>query len=270
MRVLALLATYNERRFVGSCLEHLGEQGVETYLIDNGSTDDTVEIAERFRGRGLAGIEEFPHDGFYDWRGLLRRKEQLAREVEADWIVHLDADEVRLPPPGERTLVEALEAADSAGCNAVNFLELTFVPTKEEPDHDRPDFGRTLRTYYPFLPSFPHRLNAWKASAAPEPDLASSGGHRVSFPDLRLYPESFPMKHYLFLSIPHAIEKYVDRNYDPAEVEAGWHGWRARLTADDLHLPGKSDLRLARSDADLDPSEPRIRHIVDPSAHLQW
>lgn len=261
MRVLALLATYNEQRFIGSCLEHLHLQGVETYLIDNCSTDDTVEIAERFRGRGLTGIESFPRNGVYDWRGLLRRKQQLARESDADWLVHLDADELRLPPPGRHTLAEALEVVDGAGYNAVNFLEFTFIPTREEPDHDHPDFMRTLCTYYPFLPSFPHRLNAWKRTDSV--DLVSKAGHQVRFPGLKMYPESFPMKHYLFLSVPHAIEKYVDRNYDSDEVASGWHGWRARVTASDLRLPSAAELRLARPGEGLDPSDPRRRHYVD-------
>lgn len=262
LRVVALLATFNERRFVGGCIEHLREQGVQTYLIDNCSSDGTVEIAERFRGDGLIGVERYPRDGVYDWRGLLRRKEELAGELEADWFIHLDADERRLPPPGFGTLAEALFAVDREGCNAVNFVELTFVPTREEPDHDRPDFAETMRAYYPFCPSRPHQLKAWKAGAA-RPDLVSSGGHRVAFPGLRMHPQDFPMKHYLFLSVPHAVEKYVERRYAPEEVERGWHGWRARLTADDIRLPAEAELRLTHSDADLDPSEPRTRHVVD-------
>lgn len=259
---MALLATYNERRFIGGCLEHLHEQGVETYLIDNCSTDETVEIAERYRGHGLIGIEEFPHDGAVNLRGLLKRKEELAGDIDADWFVHLDTDERRFAPPGLGTLAQALDTADRQGYNAVNFLEFTFVPTREEPDHDHPDYARTLRTYYPFLPSFPHQLKAWKATTK-KMDLASSAGHRVSFSGLRMYPQSFPMKHYLFLSIPHAIEKYVHRRYDQQAVESGWHGWRARITADDLQLPGASEMRFARSDEDLDPSAPRRRHYID-------
>jgi hypothetical protein len=262
-RVVALLATYNERRFVGGCLEHLHEHGVETYLIDNCSTDETVAIAERHLGRGLIGIEEFPRRGVYDWRSLLGRKEQLAGELEADWFIHLDADELRLPPPGAGTLTEGLGAVDRAGYNAINFLEFTFVPSREKPDHDHPDFRRTLRTYYPFQPAHPHQLKAWKAAAAPAPDLASSGGHRVDFPGLRMHPQSFPMKHYLFLSVPHAIEKYVERRYDPDEVESGWHGWRATLTAADIHLPSESELRVTQADEDLDSGDPRRRHYVD-------
>jgi cellulose synthase/poly-beta-1,6-N-acetylglucosamine synthase-like glycosyltransferase len=47
MRVIAILATYNEERFIANCLEHLFRQGVEVYLMDNDSEDETVAIARR-------------------------------------------------------------------------------------------------------------------------------------------------------------------------------------------------------------------------------
>lgn len=262
MRVLALLATYNERRFVAACIEHLYAHGVETYLIDNSSTDETVEIARRYRGRGLVGLEELPREDFYDWRALLLRKEELAGELEADWFIHLDADEMRMPPPGYATLSEALADVDRQGFNAVNFLEFTFIPTREEPDHDHADFARTLRTYYPFAPAPQYQVKAWKAGTAVS-ELASSGGHIVSFPGQRVYPVGFPMRHYLFLSVPHAIEKYVDRRYSPEEVEMGWHGWRARARAGDIRLPSRSELRVVGPNGELDASEPRRRHYID-------
>jgi glycosyl transferase family 2 len=264
MRAVALLASYNERRFIGACLEHLARNDIDAYLIDNCSTDDTVALAEAWLGRGLLGIESFPRKegDVYDWRALLERKEQLARKIDADWFIHMDPDEFRLPPRGKGSLAEALEAVEREGFNAVNFTEYTFVPSRESPDHDHPDFQRTLRTYYPFAPKFPHQLNAWKATD--EIELARSGGHEVRFSGLRMHPEAFPMKHYLFLSIPHAIEKYVKRHYDPGEVKGGWHGWRAALTAGQLCLPSASELRVTRSDDDLDPSEPRAKHYLEP------
>jgi glycosyltransferase involved in cell wall biosynthesis len=258
MRIVALVASYNERRFIEPCLDHLHQHGVNAYLIDNGSTDNTVALAERWLGRNLIGLESFPrNEDVYDWRGLLRRKEELARKLEADWFIHLDPDEVRLPPSAGQTLAQALEKVDREGFNA----EFTFVPTREEPDHDHPDFERTLRTYYPFAPRSPHQLKAWKATDAAE--IAGSGGHRVNFPGLRMYPRQFPMKHYLFLSIPHAIEKYVERNYDRDEVESGWHGWRATLTPEDIHLPSESELHVTQSDGDLDSSGVRKRHYIE-------
>jgi hypothetical protein len=259
VRVVALLATHDEERFVGGCIEHLAAHGVDTYLIDNGSTDSTVAVAERYRGRGLIGVEPFPRDGSYAWLPLLARKAELAATLDADWFLHVDADEIRLPPRGGITLADALTQADEAGYTAVNFLELTFVPTREHPDHDHPRYLETMRWYYPFLPSFPNRLNAWKRQEQPV-DLVSQGGHVVSFPGLRMCPESFLMRHYLFLSVEHAVRKFVGRAYDPEELEAGLHRRRALLRAEDVSLLPEPELRTYVSDDLLDTSEPRTEH----------
>jgi len=256
MRVVALLATYNEERFVGGCIEHLQRHGVETYLIDNDSTDATVEIAERF---DLAGLEAAPRDGVYAWRPLLERKSALAQTLDADWLIHLDADEIRLPPRSGMTLAEAIAEVDALGYNAVNFQEFTFVPTVEAPNHDHPRFQETMRRYYPYFPGRRDRLNAWKNQDVPV-ELAASGGHRVSFPGLNVFPESFPMRHYLYLSVGHAVSKYVERVYDPNEVESGWHRRRAALRAEDVTLLSQAELRETRSDDDLDASEPWSTH----------
>jgi len=262
MRIVAILATYNEERFIAGCLEHLFRQNIEAYLIDNCSTDQTVGIAERYLGRGLIEIETFPRAGVFTWRPILERKGELAATLDADWFMHMDPDEIRLPPRSDRTLAEALADMDAQGYNAVNFLEFTFIPTKEAPDHDHPDFQRTMRWYYPFLPVFPHRLNAWKRQPGPV-ELAWSGGHRVRFPGLRISPESFRMRHYLFLSVSHAIGKYVARNYDPVAVETGWHRWRAKLRPEMIKLPAQAELRTFLSDDQLDPSNPRTQHYLE-------
>jgi len=259
VQVVALLATHNEERFVGGCIEHLFAHGIETYVIDNESSDATVAIAERYRGRGLAGVESVPRQGEYRWLELLTRKAELAATLDADWFMHVDADEIRLPPRPGRKLAEALGEVDRTGYNAVDFLEFTFVPTREEPDHDHPGFLQTMRAYYPFLPRSPDRMNAWKRQDDPV-DLVSSGGHVVRFPGLRAYPERFVMRHYLFLSVDHAIRKYVERVYDDAEIEAGLHQRRAALRAEDIVLQPASELRTYVSDDMLDASEPCVEH----------
>lgn len=261
MRIVALLATYNERRFVGACIEHLREHGVEAFLIDNSSEDGTVDIATGYLGDGLIGIETLPRvEQRFQLFPQLLRKEELARELSADWFLHLDADELRLPPPGAATLGEALETADREGFNAVDFTEYTFLPTVESPDHDHADYQSTLRTYYPRISSPPDQLTAWKATA--DVELARTGGHRVRVPELRICPEPFRMKHYMFLSKRHAVEKYVRRGFDPAEVRLGLHGWRARITESQIRLPRAAQMRIALTDEDLDPSEPRRKHFL--------
>ena len=46
MRVIALVAAYNEERFIANCIESLASHGVDVYLIDNCSTDETAAVAE--------------------------------------------------------------------------------------------------------------------------------------------------------------------------------------------------------------------------------
>jgi glycosyltransferase involved in cell wall biosynthesis len=261
MRVLAILATYNEERFIGGCLEHLFAHGVEAYLCDNQSTDDTVAIAAHYLGAGLRGIEQIPRDGTYRWRQILRRKEALAATLAADWFLHLDADEVPLPPRSDQTLAEALAEADAGGYNAAEFSELTFVPTREAPYHDHPHYRRTMHWYYPFAPTALHLVRAWKRQAQ-SVDLNSSGGHVVRFPGWRLWPRRCRLRHYLFLSPEHAVRKYAEKTYDPEEVRGGWHGWRATLTAGAVRLPSQAQLRTASTDDDLDTSSPRTTHCL--------
>jgi glycosyltransferase involved in cell wall biosynthesis len=260
-RVVAIIAAYNEERFIGGCLEHLFANDVEAYLCDNESTDRTVEIATSYLGRGLRGIETLPRDGTYRWRQILARKEQLAAELDADWFLHLDPDEIPQSSRPDQTLAEAIAEADAGGYNAVEFQELTFVATREAPDHDHPEFRRTMRWYYPFVPSPLHRVIAWKRQ--PRVDLVRTGGHQARFRGRRISPQPLFLRHYLILSHEHMLRKYVLRRYDAGEVRKGWHGWRAKLTPDSIHLPSQSQLRFTANDADLDASSPRRQHFLE-------
>src|SRR5207248_10015549 len=106
-----------------------------------------------------------------------------------------------------------------------------------------------------------HRVIAWKRQ--PSVDLVSSGGHHAKFRGRRISPERLFLRHYLILSREHMLRKYVRRRYDADEVRKGWHGWRARLTADDLRLPSQAELRFTADDDDLDASSPRRQHWIE-------
>ncbi len=227
VRVIAIIAAYNEEAYIDACLRHLHEQGVQAYLIDDSSTDRTVSIAERHLGRGLVAIEPRERRGVHSLREKLLRKEELAAHLDADWFLHMDADEFRAADRSDRTLSEAIEEIDREGFNAVGFSEFVFIPTRESPDHEHADFQQTMRSYYHFCPFPQHRLNLWKRQD--RVDLATRGGHQVQFPERRVAPVEFRMRHYHFLSVPHAVRKLVGRPYPPEELERGWHGWRVKL-----------------------------------------
>jgi Glycosyl transferase family 2 len=261
MKVIAIIAAYNEERYIGPCIEHLHRQGIEVYLIDNDSTDHTTAIAKRYLHNGVISIETIPRDVFR-LLAILQRKEQLASILEADWFLHLDADEIPLPPRSNSTLAQAFAEVERQGYNAVNFQEYAFIPTQEAPDHDHSNYQETMRSYYAHVPAtFPYRLRAWKRQLVPV-ELAWSGGHLIRFPGLRMYPQTFPMRHYPFLSIAQAVSKYGAREHDPNAVKAGFHTWRARFEPAILKLPSQADLQTYVSDDQLNTCKSRNREYL--------
>lgn len=281
MKIVAILASYNEQRFIRACLENYLQQGIDVYLLDNDSTDDTLTIAREYLGRNLIGIERIPRHGMYQWRKILMRKEQLADEIQADWLMHADPDEIRVAPHSAQTLAQAFAEVDRQGYNAVNFMEYTFLPVRESPDHDNAEFQKTMRWYYPFAPRHPHQIKAWKKQNSrwpgtrvffrelirnrrwkvPSVNLLDTGGHVVQFPGIRLYPVDFKLKHYIVLSLEHAIQKYVRKSFDPKEI-AGAHGWRATAKEHEFRLPSQSQMRPYLSDDELDASNPLTEHLL--------
>lgn len=264
MQIVALLQTYNEQRFIERCIGHLNEQGVSVYLVDNESTDDTLAIAERHVGKGVIGVETLAREGNFSLHTQLRRKQELAGELDADWFIHQDADELRVSSERGRTLAQTLGALDEAGYNAANFLEFTFMPTRERPDHEGGDFAATMRSYYCYVGKFPHRLNAWKRQDGPV-ELARQGGHRIRFPGLRMAPLSLYSRHYIFLSPEHAALKFGPGRYAGEDLKAGWFNWRSRFDPSMIQLPSERELLTYEADHLLDASNPRTHHIA-----AQW
>lgn len=131
MRVVAIIAVRNEALYIRRCLDHLQNHGVMFVVIDNESTDSTLDIVNSFKGSGLLEVVSAPFDGAFDLVGQMKLKEEIARGIVADWVIHQDADEVLEPPLSGETLVTALTRVGDAGYNAVNFDEFCFIPFEE-------------------------------------------------------------------------------------------------------------------------------------------
>lgn len=129
-KVCALMAVYNEADIILESVSKLLQHGVDVHLIDNASTDGTVERVQHLVGRGLIDIErlQFFEDGreVYNWTALLKAKEALARRLGYDWYLHVDADEIRLPPWPGLSLREGIDRVDAAGFNLINFKLFNF------------------------------------------------------------------------------------------------------------------------------------------------
>ncbi len=263
VRVVALLAVRNEIRYLERCLCHLRAQGVESWVIDNSSNDGSLDLVRSFLGNGVLGVENYPYPGFFDWRGLLKRKAEVAQSLEADWFIHHDADEIRETVPPWSSLLEGLAAVDAEGYNAVSFDEFVFLPTGDDESYEGIDYVEFMRYYYFFRPADRHRVNAWKKQPQGV-DLASSGGHEVMFSGRRLYPRNFVLRHYVALSRKHLISKYSSRSYSKEEVEVlGWHRGRAYFSASSVFLPSAQCLKRLGAHG-FDRSEPWRSHPFLP------
>jgi len=80
---------------------------------------------------------------------------------------------------------------------------------------------------------------------------------------MRVYPMPFLMRHYLYLSKEHVVEKYLKRRFDEQELRDGWHGWRAKLSRDAITLPTEKILQTYLDDGHFDVSTPWKRHWFD-------
>ena len=82
------LATYNEEKVLGACLESIKGIADEIVVVDGSSTDRTVEVARSFRAKVIVT----------DNKPIFHINKQLAiDECKGEWILQLDADEQVTP-----------------------------------------------------------------------------------------------------------------------------------------------------------------------------
>jgi hypothetical protein len=227
-RVIALISTYNEEDIIAPVINHLINEGIEIYIIDNWSTDHTFEIAQSYFNNGVVGIERWPLSGpsmNFSWKELLRRKEELSLELDADWFIHHDADEIRESPWPGISLRDAIYRVDRDGYNAIDFTVLNFVPVD---NNYQP--GTNLENnfkYFEFgtLPSYFVQLKGWKKNTF-RVNIHESGGHSAEFSDRKVYPYKFLLRHYPIRSQFHGEKKIFEERkprYDPLLRAGGWH-----------------------------------------------
>lgn len=223
-KVIALIPSYNEEDVIVDTINQLNQDGIGVYVIDNWSNDRTYDLVNQMNNKGVVGIERWPASGainIYDWNGLLLRQEELALELEADWYIRADADEIRESPWEGLNLRDAIYWVDKQGYNAINFTVLIFCPV----DNDYgPDIN--LRDYFKFykfsqLSGDFFQIKAWKKTDH-QVNLREWGGNQVLFPDRKIYPYKFLMRHYPIRSQTQGYKKlFHDRmpRYTPYEKE---------------------------------------------------
>lgn len=98
-----IIITKNEAHNIRACLESVAWAD-EIIVVDSGSTDETVAIANEFTS----------HVYNHDWPGFGAQKNRALGYASKEWVLSLDADE-RVTPELQAQLVTAMEGNDKDG-----------------------------------------------------------------------------------------------------------------------------------------------------------
>lgn len=170
--VSVTIITRNEAVHIEACLASV-DWADERLVVDCGSTDDTVALAER------AGARVIVHE----WPGYGAQKNFAAAEARHDWILSVDADE-RVTPELAREIRTVLEQPSAPG---YRLPRVTW------------HLGRWIRTtdWYPDhqLRLYDRRRGRWKTSRVHESvELDGSPGLLTS-----------ELRHYAYRDVAHHV-----------------------------------------------------------------
>src|SRR5712691_11070112 len=104
MKFSLVIPAYNEERYIGACLDSVMENArdrlAEIIVVDNGSTDQTVEIARQYPGVRVV---------FESNKGVTHTRQRGLDEATGSLVAFIDAD-TRVPPAwidiAQRTFAE--------------------------------------------------------------------------------------------------------------------------------------------------------------------
>jgi hypothetical protein len=168
------------------------------------------------------------------WGEILRRNEQLAAELGADWYIRADADEFRVGPWPALSHAQAIALVDALGYTAVQSQVLEFRPT-DASFVDGGDPRDSITHYEPAEFANTLWVKAWKQPPAGIPvQIARTGGHAAEFSGRRVCPVHFISLHFPIRTPEHARRKiYNERlnRYPAEEREMGWHNHWDELAA---------------------------------------
>lgn len=178
----AFIRAKNEARMIGDVVRAARAVADEVVVVDSGSTDDTVAIAEAAGARVIR----------QDWLGNGRQKRFAEDACRHDWLLDLDADEIVTPALAAE--IAALFESGAPPCR------LYRTPVAIAPPVGRPwlGFGGVIR----------HKLYDRRAVRAPDHEAWDQFDLPPGEPVGAL---KAPILHYAFADAAHLIDK-LNRN----------------------------------------------------------
>jgi len=204
MKIVGMIAVFNEEDIIEEVIEHLLSQGLELVILDNGSTDTTYEKCEKFAQRGQIKLDRFKTKTYdHHWSSILRALYDLALTQNPDWVIRSDSDEFLESGVKGMTLKDAIIQADAEGYNLIQCNVFDFYMTDD--DKESATSIKEKIPYYTFRNDFNYR--AWKFFPAINVEWTS---HLPVFPEgikYKISPRKLLMRHYMYRSKEQAKKK---------------------------------------------------------------
>jgi hypothetical protein len=228
IKVSAIIHGYNEVDIFSEAIQHLYNQGINIHYFDNWSVDGTWELAQNLFKHGLiAHCQRYPElpTQNYEWREQLEKTSEYASQIDSDWVMHYDVDELRYSPWQNVGLKDAISHVNALGYNAIDFTVIDFRFTKQT-EFVKERFEENL-THFEFgrRPGHFTQIKCWKNNI--KVNLSESGGHNAIFEDRKIFPIKFLLKHYPLRNKIQAANKIFQHRIPRFEKEKtlyGWHG----------------------------------------------
>ena len=114
MKLVMTLLVRDEADIIAQNLDHHLAQGVDAFIVtDNGSIDDTLTILRGYERRGLLEVIEEPVQNYAQAVWVTRMAER-AVAINADWVIHADADEFWIAAQQGRRVRDVVEQLSQA------------------------------------------------------------------------------------------------------------------------------------------------------------
>ena len=203
MRIIRTLMVRNEIDIINHNLSWYHRLGIQSVVIDNGSSDGTYECCEKNLGGSVLALERVETDEF-DAVDLGKRCFELASEHQPEWVLYADSDEYIQTIPRKKGIDRLVQEAEAGKSNVIQCHNIEFWMTPED-DLTVEDPLERIR-HYSYMDSARFRLYRFH----PKADAHTAVGHKVFFPEdieRKVHEEQAVIRHYKFRNLEQGYRK---------------------------------------------------------------